>query len=61
MSVARFHICRFAIIKDFRENAGDWAKQDNLDYFFKIEDSEDRTKSKQMRKMKANSINQLPS
>jgi len=46
MSVARFHICHFAIIKDFRENAGDGAKQDNLDYFFKIQDSEDRTKSK---------------
>lgn len=47
MSVARFHMCHFAIIKDFGENARDWAeRQDYLYFFFLIEASEDRTKGK---------------
>lgn len=34
MSVARFHMCHFAIIKDFRESAGDEAEQNYLLFFF---------------------------
>lgn len=56
MSVARFHICHFAVIKDFIYSA--WAK--HCYFYFLLGSSQDGHRSKwKRRKMKAMSINQF--